>query len=44
MLDMTWVRDHFDQFETAMEKRGGGVDVGALRTLDSERRAALREV
>ena len=44
MLDMTWVRDHFDEVEAAMEKRGGGVDVGALRTLDSERRAALREV
>ncbi|HKQ97499.1 MAG TPA: serine--tRNA ligase [Candidatus Polarisedimenticolia bacterium] len=44
MLDMTWVRDHFDEFEAAMQKRGGGVDVGALRTLDSERRAALREV
>jgi seryl-tRNA synthetase len=44
MLDMTWVRDHFDEVEAAMEKRGGGVDVGALRTLDGERRAALREV
>jgi seryl-tRNA synthetase len=44
MLDMSWVRDHFDEVEAAMRNRGGGVDVGALRILDGERRAALREV
>src|SRR5262245_15298414 len=45
MLDMVWVRDHFDEVEAALRKRGGGgVDVAALRRLDTERRAALTEV
>ena len=44
MLDMTWVRDHLDEVETAMRHRGGAFDVAEVRRLDGERRAALREV
>jgi seryl-tRNA synthetase len=44
MLDMTWVRDHLDEVETAMRQRGGAFDVAEVRRLDGERRAALREV
>jgi seryl-tRNA synthetase len=43
MLDMTWVRDHLDEVEVALRNRGG-VDVAGLRRLDTERRAALRDV
>jgi seryl-tRNA synthetase len=43
MLDMVWVRDHLDEVEAALRNRGG-VDVAGLRRLDTERRAALREV
>jgi seryl-tRNA synthetase len=44
MLDMTWVRDHLDEVETAMRHRGGAFDVAEVRRLDGERRTALREV
>ncbi|HZN03528.1 MAG TPA: serine--tRNA ligase [Candidatus Polarisedimenticolia bacterium] len=44
MLDRTWVRDHLDEVETAMKKRGAAVDIEAIRRLDSERRKALHEV
>jgi len=43
MLDMTWVRDHLDEVEVALRNRGG-VDITELRRLDTERRAALRDV
>jgi len=44
MLDMTWVRDHLDEVETALRHRGGAFDVAEVRRLDGARRAALREV
>jgi seryl-tRNA synthetase len=44
MLDMTWVRDHLDEVEKALQNRGGAFDVAKVRRLDGERRAALREV
>jgi seryl-tRNA synthetase len=44
MLDMTWVRDHLDEVETALRHRGGAFDVAEVRRLDGERRTALREV
>ena len=43
MLDMVWVRDHLDEVEVALRNRGG-VDIAELRRLDTDRRAALRDV
>jgi len=43
MLDMVWVRDHLDEVEVALRSRGG-VDIAELRRLDTDRRAALRDV
>ena len=44
MLDRTWVRDHLDEVEAAMQKRGAAVDIEAIRRLDQQRRRALTEV
>jgi seryl-tRNA synthetase len=44
MLDRIWVRDHLDEVEAAMRKRGAAVDIEAIRRLDQERRKALTEV
>jgi len=43
MLDMVWVRDHLDEVEVALRSRGG-VDIAELRRLDTDRRAAMRDV
>jgi seryl-tRNA synthetase len=43
MLDMVWVRDHLDEVEVALRNRGG-VDIAELRRLDTDRRAAMRDV
>jgi len=43
MLDMVWVRDHLDEVEVALRNRGG-VDIVELRRLDTDRRAAMRDV
>jgi seryl-tRNA synthetase len=44
MLDMTWVRDHPAEMETALRNRGAQVDLAEFTRLDDARRAALREV
>jgi len=44
MLDLHYVREHLDEVETALGKRGIGPSLAPLKQLDAQRRAVLVEV
>jgi len=43
MLDLKFLRDNFDEVERRLASRGGAVDLGNFRELDSRRRSLLNE-
>ena len=44
MLDLSYVREHADEVQAALEKRGMDLSLAPLGKLDAERRAILAEV
>jgi seryl-tRNA synthetase len=44
MLDLHWVREHADEVEAALRKRGTELSLAPLKELDARRRAVLVEV
>ncbi|MCP3678454.1 MAG: serine--tRNA ligase [Deltaproteobacteria bacterium] len=44
MLDIKYLREHLEDAERALATRGGDATLSAFRTLDEERRRALKEV
>jgi len=44
MLDLRYLREHWDEASNALEKRGGSYNLDEVKSLDSSRRGLLSEV
>ena len=44
MLDIRWIRDHADELDAALKKRGAEPAAGALVALDEKRRAEVQKL
>ena len=44
MLDIQMIREHTDAVKTALQARGGSIDIDALLEVDRNRRAILTKV